>query len=54
MPVTCAMTLDRSVASAPFVCRIPRTRGLELPGVRVTATLSAAGRLLAVRHARPR
>jgi hypothetical protein len=54
MPVTCAIKLDRAVAPDPFFCRIPRTRGLELPGVRVTATLSARGRLLAVRRARPR
>lgn len=54
MPVTCAIKLDRSVAPAPFFCRIPRTRGLKLPGVRVTATLSARGRLLAVRRAQPR
>jgi hypothetical protein len=54
MPVTCAIKLDRSVAPDPFFCRVPRTRGLKLPGVRVTATLSAGGRMLAVRHARPR
>jgi hypothetical protein len=53
-PVTCAIRLDRSVAPDPFFCRVPRTRGLKLPGVRVTATLSATGRMLAVRRARPR
>lgn len=54
LPVTCAIRLDRSVAPDPFFCRVPRTRGLKLPGVRVTATLSARGRLLAVRRAKPR
>ncbi|MDX6718887.1 MAG: hypothetical protein QOJ63_1141 [Solirubrobacteraceae bacterium] len=54
MPVTCAIELDRSVAPDPFFCRVPRTSGLKLPGVRATATLSAGGRQLAVRHARAR
>jgi hypothetical protein len=54
MPVTCAITLDRSVAPDPFFCRVPRTSGLKLPGVRVTATLSTGDRQLAVRRARPR
>jgi hypothetical protein len=53
-PMTCAMKLDRSIAPDPFICRVPKTRGLRLPGVRVTATLSARGRVLAVRHARAR
>jgi hypothetical protein len=54
MPVTCAMKLDRSVAPDAFICRVPKTRGLRLPGVRVTAALSARGRVLAIRHARAR
>lgn len=53
-PVTCAIELDRSVAPDAFFCRVPRTNGLKLPGVRVTATLSVRGTPLAVRHARPR
>ena len=54
MPATCAMKLDRSVAPEPFICRVPKTRGLRLPGVRVTAALSARGRVLAIRRARAR
>jgi hypothetical protein len=46
VPVTCAIKLDRSVAPDPFFCRVPRTSGLKLPGVRVRATLSARGRML--------
>jgi hypothetical protein len=50
----CKMTLPRAVAPQPLLCKLPRTTGLKLPGVRVTATLTSAGRVLDERSARPR
>jgi hypothetical protein len=52
--VTCSMPLPRSIAPAPFLCTIPKTTGLKLPGVTVTATLSARGKVVQQRRARPR
>jgi len=52
--VTCSMPLSRSISPAPFLCTIPKTTGLKLPGVRVTATLSARGKVVQLRSARPR
>jgi hypothetical protein len=51
---TCSMPLPRSIAPTAFLCAIPRTKGLKLPGVSVTATLSAGGRAVQQRSARAR
>jgi hypothetical protein len=51
---TCSMPLPRSIAPTPFVCAIPKTKGLKLPRVTVTATLSARGKVVQKRYARPR
>jgi hypothetical protein len=48
----CSMTLSRRVAPDPFICKVPRTRGMKLPGVSVTVTLSYGGKQRAVRSAR--
>jgi hypothetical protein len=52
--MTCAIRLDRLRARAAFVCRLPRTSGLRLPRVRVSATLYVKGKKRAVRRARVR
>jgi hypothetical protein len=52
--MTCAIRLDRLRGHAAFVCRFPRTSGLRLPRVRVSATLYVAGKKSAVRRARVR
>jgi Lysyl oxidase len=50
----CSMKLSRTVAPDPFICKVPKTRGMKLPGVRVTVTLSYGGRHRATRSARTR
>jgi hypothetical protein len=50
----CSMRLSRTVAPDPFICKVPKTKGLKLPGVRVTAALSYGGRQRVVRSARTR
>ena len=52
--MSCAIRLDRLTARAAFVCRLPRTSGLRLPRVRVSATLYVKGKRRAVRRARVR
>jgi Lysyl oxidase len=43
----CLVALPHKVAPRAFFCTIPRTSGLELPGVKVSATLtSASGRVV--------
>jgi hypothetical protein len=54
VPATCSMKLSRKIAPTPFICKVPRTKGLKLPGVRVTVTLSYGGKQRAVRRARAR
>jgi len=51
---TCSMKLSRRIAPTPFVCEVPKTKGLKLPGVSVTVTLSYGGKQRAVRRARAR
>ncbi len=51
---TCSMKLSRKIAPTPFICKVPRTKRLKLPGVRVTATLSYGGKQRAARRARAR
>jgi hypothetical protein len=51
---TCSMKLTRRIAPDPFVCKLPRTKGLKLPGVRVTVTLGYGGKRRAIRRARTR
>ncbi len=51
---TCKIALSRSVAPRALICRIPRTTGLRLPGVKVTATLTSAGKVRVARTARAR
>ncbi len=51
---TCSMKLTRRIAPDPFVCKLPKTKGLKLPGVRVTVTLSYGGKRRAIRHGRTR
>jgi hypothetical protein len=50
----CSMKLSRTVAPDPFVCKVPRTKGLKLPGVNVTVTLSYGGKTRALRRAKTR
>jgi hypothetical protein len=50
----CSMRLPRAIAPDPFICRVPRTTGLKLPGVSVTATLSYRGRPRVTRSAKAR
>jgi hypothetical protein len=39
-PATCSMRLSRRVAPDAFICKVPKTRNMKLPGVNVTVTLS--------------
>jgi hypothetical protein len=48
------MKLSRRIAPDPFICRVPKTKGLKLPGVTVTATLSYGGKPRVTRRARTR
>jgi hypothetical protein len=50
----CSMKLSRTVAPGPFVCKVPKTKGLKLPGVSVTVTLSYGGKQRALRQAKTR
>jgi hypothetical protein len=36
----CSMRLSPKVAPDPFICKVPKTKNLKLPGVRVTVTLT--------------
>jgi hypothetical protein len=49
--MTCALSLEALGPQAAFVCRLPRTSGLRLPRVRVSATLYVKGKMRAVRRA---
>jgi hypothetical protein len=48
------MKLSRKIAPDAFICRVPKTQGLKLPGVTVTATLSYGGRPRVTRWAKTR
>jgi hypothetical protein len=48
--MTCALSLKALGPRAAFVCRLPRTSGLRLPRVRVSATLYVKGKKRAVRR----
>ena len=50
--LTCALSLEALGPRAAFVCRLPRTSGLRLPRVRVSATLYVKGKKRAVRRGR--
>jgi hypothetical protein len=50
----CSMKLSRKIAPDPFICRVPKTKGLKLPGVTVTATLYYGGRPRVTRWAKTR
>jgi hypothetical protein len=50
----CSIKLSRTIAPDPFVCKVPKTKGLKLPGVRVTVTLSYGGKQRALRQAKSR
>jgi hypothetical protein len=50
----CSMKLSRAIAPDPFVCKVPKTKGLKLPGVNVTVTLSYGGKQRASRRAKTR
>jgi hypothetical protein len=50
----CSMKLSRKVAPDPFICKVPKTRGMKLPGVSVTVTLSYGGKQRVTRRARTR
>jgi hypothetical protein len=50
----CSMKLSRRVAPTPFICKVPKTRGMKLPGVSVTVALSYGGKQRAMRRARAR
>jgi hypothetical protein len=50
----CSMKLSRRIAPDPFICKVPKTKGLKLPGVSVTVTLSYGGKQRASRRARTR
>ena len=50
----CSMKLARVVAPDAFVCKVPKTRGLKLPGVNVTVSLSYGGKQRALRRAKAR
>jgi hypothetical protein len=54
MTATCSMKLTREIAPDPFICKLPKTRGLKLPGVSVTVTLSYGGKQRALRRAKTR
>ena len=51
---TCTMAIPSATSRLSFVCLVPRTIGLNLPGVTVTATLTRHGRIVAARHASAR
>jgi hypothetical protein len=51
---TCSMRLSRAVAPDPFICKVPKTKNMKLPGVSVTVTLSYGGKQRATRRARAR
>jgi hypothetical protein len=51
---TCSMKLSRKIAPDPFVCRVPKTKGLKLTGVSVSVTLSYSGGQRVTRRARTR
>jgi hypothetical protein len=51
---TCSMKLSRKIAPDPFICKVPKTKGLKLPGVTVTATLYYGGRPRVTRWAKTR
>jgi hypothetical protein len=51
---TCSMQLSRAIAPDPFICKLPKTRGLKLPGVSVTVTLAYGGKQRALRRAKTR
>jgi hypothetical protein len=48
------MRLSRKVAPDPFICKVPKTKNMKLPGVRVTVTLSYGGKVRVSRTARTR
>jgi Lysyl oxidase len=48
----CSMRLSRKVAPDPFICKVPKTKNMKLPGVRVTVTLSYGGKPRVSRTAR--
>lgn len=50
----CSMRLSRKVAPDPFICKVPKTKNMKLPGVRVTVTLSYGGKSRVSRTARTR
>ena len=50
--MTCAIRLDRLQPRVAFICRVPRTTGLRLPAVRVSAALYVKGKRRAVRRLR--
>jgi hypothetical protein len=51
---TCTARIPSTVSRLQLVCLIPRTVGLDLPSVKVTATLSRHGRIVATRRATAR
>jgi hypothetical protein len=48
---TCTIRIPRTISRLRFICLLPRTVGLDLPGVTVTATLTRHGRIVAARRA---
>lgn len=50
--MTCAIRLDRLQPRVAFICRLPRTTRLRLPGMRVSAALYVRGERRAVRRLR--
>jgi len=51
---TCTTGIPSEISRLNLVCLIPRTVGLKLAGVTVTATLTRHGRIVATRRARAR
>jgi hypothetical protein len=51
---TCTARIPSTISRLQLVCLIPRTVGLNLPGVTVTATLARHGRIVATRRASAR
>ena len=51
---TCTVRITSAISRLALVCPIPRTIGLKLPGVTVTATLTRHGKIVATRHATAR
>jgi hypothetical protein len=47
---TCTARIPSTISRLQLVCLIPRTVGLDLPGVTVTATLTRHGRIVATRR----